>query len=163
MRLDITKLPVLEGVILFLLIALAGAFTGAFIAVSDDGESSADDDGVATETPVDTGNGTPGGDEIAVSMGDNFFDPDGITVGAGASVTFQLTNNGIAIHNMHVTVDGEFDSDICDGTGDPCSDPAFVSGGQEAVLTWTAPDSAGEVPFRCDFHPIEMVGTITVQ
>ena len=35
MSVDITKLPILEGVILFLLIALAVAFAGAFIATSD--------------------------------------------------------------------------------------------------------------------------------
>ena len=164
MKLDITKLPILEGVILFLLIALAVAFTAAFITVADDDESSADDNGVASETPVDTGGGNGStSDEVVVSMRDNLFDPDGITVAAGASVTFQLTNDGVAVHNMHITVDGEYGSGFCDGTGDPCSDPNVVPGGQEAVLRWTAPDSASEVPFRCDFHPIEMVGTITVQ
>lgn len=164
MKIDITKLPVLEGVILFLLIALAAAFTGAFITVADDDDGSDDHNGVATETPVDTGetNG-PTSDEVVVSMGDNFFDPDGITVAAGASISFQLTNDGAAVHNMHITVGGEYDVAVCDGTGDPCSDPAIVTGGQEAVLTWAAPDSAGEIPFRCDFHPIEMVGTITVE
>ena len=63
MSVDITKLPILEGVMLFLLIALAGAFAGAFITTSGGDGEAVGDNGAATETPVDTGdaNGTPSG------------------------------------------------------------------------------------------------------
>jgi plastocyanin len=157
MSVDITKLPVLEGVVLFLLIALAGAFTGAFITTSDGDGEAADNNGAATETPVD--NGTPSEGDIVVSMGDNFFDSNDITVAAGASVTFQLTNDGIAIHNMRVAGDDdEYNTD-----DDTVSDPDIFIAGDTGTLAWTAPDAAVEVLFRCDFHPIDMIGTITVQ
>ena len=161
MSVDITKLPVLEGVVLFLLIALAGAFTGAFITTSDGGGEATGQNGAATETPVDTGdgNGTPSGGDIVVSMGDNFFDSNDITVAAGASVTFQLTNNGIAIHNMRVAGD---DAEYNSGD-DTVSDPDVFTAGDTGTLVWTAPAAAGEILFRCDFHPIDMIGTITVQ
>lgn len=162
MKIDMTKLPVLEGIILFLLIVLGVAFAGAFINVSDDDDGGVvDDDAVAAETPVDTGdgNGVPSDGDIIVSMGDNFFDSDDITVAAGASVTFQLTNDGAAVHNMRIA--GADDEYITDD--DTVSDPGVFSAGDAGTLVWTAPDSPGELLFRCDFHPTVMTGTITVQ
>lgn len=164
MKIDITKLPVLEGVVAFLLIAMALGFTAAFMATSgDDHGPSGNGNGAPTEPPDGNGNGVPSGDEIAIDMGDNFFDPDEVTVAAGQTVTFQLTNIGGAPHNMQISVDGEYQSGQCDGTANPCSDPNIVLGGGTATLEWTAPDTPGEIPFHCDFHPVEMTGVITVQ
>lgn len=162
MNLDISRLPVLQGVVAFLLIAMAVGFAGAFMATSDDGEELPPNggNGEPTATPADGGTPPPAnGDTFDVSMGDNFFEPDEFTVSAGSTITFNLTNDGVAIHNMRIS--GE-DNEYTTGD-DAVSDPDVVSGGQTATLTWTAPDSPGEIPFRCDFHPVDMVGTITVQ
>ena len=98
------------------------------------------------------------GDAI-ISMGDNFFDPNDITVATASDTTFQLMNNGSAIHNMRIAgEDGEYETD-----DDTVSDPDIVSGGETATLDWTAPAGAGEIIFRCDFHPAEMTGTLAVQ
>jgi plastocyanin len=43
------------------------------------------------------------------------------------------------------------------------SDPELFMGGDVGTLAWGTPSSPGEIIFRCDFHPVEMVGTITVQ
>jgi plastocyanin/heme-degrading monooxygenase HmoA len=116
------------------------------------------------ETPTpggETGGATDGGagGAIAVSMTDNKFDPAELEVGAGAAVTLNITNDGSAIHNMRIAgPDGNYNTD-----DDAVSDPNLVTGGSEAVIEWTAPDTAGEIKFQCDFHPTEMLGTITVQ
>lgn len=157
MKSDITKLPVGEMMIGFLLLALAVSFVGAFAATGgDDGGEAA-----VSETPGETG--TPGptgpGGAIVISMGDNFFDPNTFTVQAGASVTINLTNQGIAIHNMRIA-----GPDAAYNTGDDAvSNPQLVSGGQTATLTWDAPSEPGEIIFQCDFHPTDMKGTITVE
>jgi len=157
MKFDITKLPVGEMMVGFLLLALAVTFVGAFAATGDDeGEEPA-----VSETPGETG--TPGptgpGGAIAITMGDNFFDPDTFTVQAGASVTVNLTNEGTAIHNMRIA-----GPDASYNTGDDAvSDPQLVSAGQTATLTWDAPSEPGEIIFQCDFHPTDMKGTITVE
>lgn len=162
MRRDITSLPVGGMVIGFLLGILIIAFTFAFIVVQGEEEEVPQEGEEVAATPTEvaeTPTAAPSGLTIAVSMGDNFFDPDEITVPAGATVTFDLTNGGQAIHNMRIAgLDGEYDTE-----DDTVSDPDIVRPGETAVLTWTAPSEPGEIIFRCDFHPIDMVGRIIVE
>jgi plastocyanin len=54
--------------------------------------------------------------------------------------------------------DNEYDTD-----DDAVTDPEVVPGGDEATLSWDVPAEAGSVDFRCDFHPTEMTGTVTVE
>jgi len=162
MRPDLTRLPVAEGVVGFLVLMLIVAFVGAFSATSGS-------EGKAVSASPTSGNSSPGaspspGGPLTVTMHDNRFDPNEITVPAGTTATIQIMNDGKTPHNMHVAGQtGDFTEDFCTGTGDPCSDPNTVRGGQTATLTLQAPSSAGEINFRCDFHPQEMTGKIKVQ
>ena len=157
MKFDITKLPVGEMMIGFLIVALLITFVGAFAATGDDdgGEPA------VSETPAGSPSASPadGGGGYGVTMTDNKFDPNAFTVDAGASVAFDITNKGAAIHNMRIAgPDGNYN------TGDDAvSDPQLVTGGQTATLDWQAPSESGEIIFQCDFHPTDMKGTITVQ
>jgi plastocyanin len=157
MKFDITKLPVLEAVIGFLLVVTVITFVGAFAAVNDgESEESEDPGDSATATPGDGGDGDGG---LSVVMDDNFFDPDAITVPVAQEVTINLTNEGSAIHNMQIAgADNEYGTD-----DDAVSDPEIVNGGDQATVTWLTPDAAGEIDFRCEYHPDQMTGTITVQ
>jgi plastocyanin len=164
MKLDITRLPLGEALITFVLAATVGTFVLAFaIGVNnplEEGEAVAEptETPQATETPSDGGDGGGGGN-LAVSMGDNFFEPKEFTVGAGETVTFDISNDGTAIHNMRVDGgDGTLNND-----DDTVSDPELFTPGATGTLTWTAPDQAGTIDFRCDFHPTDMTGTITVE
>ena len=125
---------------------------------SDVEEPTATAEPAATSEPDDGGNGEPATTEdIAVEMDDNVFIPDTFTVKAGSVVNFQLDNIGNLPHNMRIAdLAGSYD-------GDTVSDPELLSGGQTGVLTWEVPDATGTYKFRCDVHPVEMVGTITVE
>jgi len=169
MKIDITKLPVVEGVIAFFVIVLGVTFAGAFAATDSGGEGAAVAESPTPQETPDNG-ATPSGGEpspggpIQVVMHDNSFDPDALTVAAGSAATFEISNEGRALHDMHIAGEGgEFTEDFCEGGGDPCSDPNQVRGGQTATLTWQVPAEPGEVDFRCDFHPTEMTGTITIE
>lgn len=100
------------------------------------------------------------GETVEVEMSDNAFEPNAFAVPAGATVTFELPNVGAVPHNMRVAADlaGDYDS-----PESVVSTPQIVSVGSTGTLTWTAPAEAGTYLFRCDIHPVDMTGTITVQ
>lgn len=159
MKLDITKLPVLEGVIFFLLVAMAAGFTGAFLYTADDDEGAPNGNGEPTAAPTDGATTPPAGDTFDISMGDNFFEPKDVTVSAGASATFNVANDGAAIHNLRIAAaDNEYD------TGDDVLTELVMAAGAEDTITWTVPSEPGVYDFRCDYHwQVGMIGTITVQ
>jgi len=92
--------------------------------------------------------------------GSQRFEPASFVVSAGQQVTYNITNKGEGWHNMRVAgSDGEF------GTSDDVltdHEPRFIPG-DTGTLVFTAPDTPGELKFRCDFHPDVMTGTITVE
>src|SRR3990170_2453503 len=162
MKFDITKLPLGEALIGFVLAAVVLTFVLAFAFPTESGLGDKTVTGSptpgATPTPAETPSGTPAGG-IAVSMKDNIFEPAELTVKAGASVTFDLKNEGVAIHNMRIAgPDGSYNTD-----DDAVSDPNLISGGTTGKVEWTAPDQPGEIKFQCDFHTPAMAGTITVE
>ncbi|MDO8612666.1 MAG: cupredoxin domain-containing protein [Dehalococcoidia bacterium] len=163
MKLDITKLPLGEALIGFVLAAVVLTFVLAFAFPTESGLGDKTVTGSptpeASPTPQETPSGTPSGG-LAVVMKDNLFEPAEMKVKAGASVTFDLKNEGIAPHNMRVAgPDGSYNTD-----DDAVSDPQLVNVGGAATLDWTAPDQPGEIKFQCDFHvALGMVGTITVE
>jgi plastocyanin len=163
MKLDITKLPLGEALIGFVLAAVVLTFVLAFAFPTESGLGDKTVTGSptpeASPTPQETPSGTPSGG-LAVVMKDNLFEPAELTVKAGASVTFDLNNEGIAPHNMRVAgPDGSYNTD-----DDAVSDPQLVNAGGTATLDWTAPGQPGEIKFQCDFHvALGMIGTITVE
>jgi plastocyanin len=102
---------------------------------------------------------------VDIGQDDNFFQPNRVTAAPGQSLTFNVTNGGAAIHNMHIAGDdNEYGANICEAGGEePCSDPATMPAGSTATLEWTAPSQPGTYDFRCDFHPTEMTGAISVE
>jgi plastocyanin len=169
MKFDITRMPVIEGVIAFFIIVLGITFAGAFAATDSGGEGAAVDSPTPQEAPDNgatpsNGETPPPGGPIQVIMQDDSFDPDAATVAAGSTVVFEITNEGDSSHNMHIAGEGgDYTEDFCEGEGDPCSDPNQVRGDETATLTWQVPPGPGEVDFRCDFHPSDMTGTITIE
>ena len=165
MKLDLTKLPVGEMLIGFLLVALAVTFVGAFIATDSGGGEEAAPASATPATTSSPGESPSPGGALAVSLKDNKYEPSELTVAAGSTVTINLTNDGAGTHNMHIAGEGnKFGVPFCEpGGAEPCSDPNAVPAGEKATLTWTAPAAPATINFRCDFHITEMTGTITVQ
>ena len=109
----------------------------------------------------DHGEGDGGGAVVSgtveIEMRDNSFRPNAYTVKAAEEVTIEARNTGAAIHNLRIAgADGSYD------TGDDIvSTPDIVRAGATATLKATFA-AAGTIDFRCDFHPAEMTGKITV-
>lgn len=119
----------------------------------------------AGEPPA--GEPPPGDGAQTIDMDDNVFilndeENPTISIAADTDATFTVANVGTALHNLHVAVADDFESDFCNGNGsEPCSDPPRVSGGSSGTITLNLP--AGEYQYRCDYHPDEMQGTIQVE
>lgn len=95
---------------------------------------------------------------IDVTMGDNFFERNNLSAPLGEAVTITATNDGTATHDMRIAgPDGQFDTE-----DDAVTDPDAISGGASGELTFS-PEIAGAYTFRCDFHPAEMGGQITIE
>ncbi len=115
---------------------------------------------------------TPGGPPPSgnvLELHDNYFSTAGdgeqnptVTFTGGADVTIDLSNEGTAIHNMHIAASGEYERSICrTGPDAPCSDPASIRGGQAGTITFNLPP--GSYDYRCDFHTADMNGTLVVE
>ena len=113
--------------------------------------------GGTSETAPPTEGPPPSGQVIAVSMGDNFFLANDLTISAGQPVTISLKNDGSFVHNLRIAgADGRYDT-----SDDLVSEPRVTKSGDEGNLTVNL--ERGLYVFRCDFHPIEMVGQIAAQ
>jgi plastocyanin len=97
--------------------------------------------------------------ELEMSMKDNFFEPAELTVRAGETFRILLRNEGPQfVHNLRITgPDGEFDTE-----DDLVSEPLAQRVGFEGELVGKI-DRPGAYAFKCDFHPLEMAGTLTVE
>ncbi len=136
-------------------VVLAGGTIWA-IANEDETEGHEEEPQATEPAGPDNGGGT------TITMTDNAFEQTNLTAPAGEEAVFTVVNDGAAIHNVHVAIDGDFAEDFCTTGGEaPCTDPARISAGGEGTLTFTL--EAGDYDFRCDFHPTEMTGTLTVE
>lgn len=113
----------------------------------------------APATPTAAVTPPPEGPEVVynVDVEDNFFNPNVLAVRPGQKVIVNLTNKGQAVHSMRQAMgDNTFDTD-----DDVVATPDAVDPGATATIEFTI-DQVGTYDFRCDFHPVDMTGTIVV-
>ncbi|MCC6958542.1 MAG: nitrite reductase, copper-containing [Dehalococcoidia bacterium] len=111
--------------------------------------------GTPTAVPeVEVSTGT-----IKVTMKDNVFEPKNIAVKANDTVTFDAVNVGKVPHNMRIaTLTGDYDA-----APGVVTTPEIVNAGKSGTIQWKVPAETGVYKFRCDIHPVDMTGTITVK
>ncbi|HWC31573.1 MAG TPA: cupredoxin domain-containing protein [Actinomycetota bacterium] len=98
-----------------------------------------------------------GGDrvEVEVEAEDFAFEPNTVTVGAGAAIALKFNNRDEGVpHTFTVYETDAAEQEIFD-TGN-------LTGDAEETYRFTAPSESGSYFFRCDVHP-EMTGTFVVQ
>lgn len=85
---------------------------------------------------------------------DNKFNITRMTVPANQQVTVTVRNDGQALHNWHLL-------NVRDAGGQAI-ETRLLKKGESATVTFTL-TTPGRYDFRCDTHPAEMKGTLTVQ
>jgi plastocyanin len=101
-----------------------------------------------TGSPEKTDNvksGAATGEAVKIEAGDNFFDPENVTLNAGEEVTVEIRNMGNTPHDW--TIDA------------PAVSTGVMAAGDVANATFTVPDD--DVKFVCTLHR-GMEGTIKV-
>ena len=107
-----------------------------------------------TVPPPNTTTGAPTAVTISLSAQNLAFDKNTITVPAGAVVTINFTNHDTAKHNFALYINSSASTSIYIGN--------TISVGN-ITYTFTAPTTPGSYFFRCDVHPVMMVGEFIVQ
>ncbi len=92
---------------------------------------------------------------ISMSIGDNFFDPEEITIEAGQKYALNLVNNGVNTHDFWAA-----GSDGKTQTGDDIRTDPIAGGGTASVKIKY--DKPGTYYFVCTFHAGQG-GTIIVE
>ncbi len=167
MKFDMTKLPLGEALIGFVLAALVVTFVLAFAIGNNDGGIGGED-AVAELDPTPEPGETPsdgetpgGGTVVEIAMVPVIlFDTTDVTVPAGQTVTLTADNRdpGI-IHNWAVYESRE----VAESEG-PSAAIALTEICVDCTETITfEPPPPGDYFFRCDVHPIQMVGTFVVE
>jgi uncharacterized cupredoxin-like copper-binding protein len=140
------------GVIVLIIVLVAqGGGSGS---ASDDGATPGPDPRVGTATPAAS---------FTIEAGDagqatgTYFEPRVVSARAGEVVEIIVKNVGSVAHNLRVSgLDKEYDT-----TDDWLVTPGTLQPGDEGRLLLKI-NQAGQYPFRCDFHPIEQVGTLNL-
>ncbi len=103
----------------------------------------------AAGSPVTfTATGTAPG-QVAIEVGNNFFDPDERVVVPGSTVIWTWTNTGVISHSVEST-----------GTPSFTSSATLTGNGQTYSQVFTTP---GTYTYQCAVHGAAMSGTIIVQ
>ena len=111
----------------------------------------------STQQPA--GNATePAGDgveNLTVTAADFSFDADLTSVAAGSVVQVAFSNSGSSPHTLTFYTDAEHTDAI------PGGDSERVPGGDSVIFTFEAPES-GSAFYRCEVHPSQMEGELTI-
>jgi plastocyanin len=121
------------------------------------GQSEATPAPTATAAPGATPTPAPADVTLALNVSDTGFDPPEITAAAGKSFRITVTNTGAVVHNLRIAgPDGQFRTD------DDIAVSGFVNPGASGEASGKI-DAPGRYPFRDDFNPTLLAGTLIIQ
>jgi plastocyanin len=111
----------------------------------------------ATPAPGATATPVPADVSVEISVSEAGFAPNSLTVDAGKSFRITVANTGSFIHNLRIAgPDGVF------RTADDLATAAPVNPGGRGEVVGQI-DAPGTYPFRDDFNPTLITGSITVR
>jgi plastocyanin len=104
-----------------------------------------------------SGSAATGGDTLHVGMRDFSFALDKASLPPGTAVAVTADNGGEAPHTITFYTDAQYTQKVSGG------DSGTVNAGASKAFSFTPPDGATVLFFRCEIHPTQMVGQIDVK
>lgn len=149
------------------LVAVGGIAFIAIVVLSGSNNSDA-----TVNTPPRTpdprvGTSTPtAGQSFTIELAGNAdtaqFIPATLQGKAGAVIEILAKNTGTVAHNVRVSGPNKTFEPDEPRSDDFVTDPITVQPGQEGRVLLKL-DTPGNYPFRCDFHPLQQISTLTIQ
>ncbi len=102
--------------------------------------------------------GDSDGRVIEVTMTDNAFDPEELTVEAGEDVTFRFTNDGAMVHEAFIGTPEEQDAHHAEMTSGDMDDHGDDGHGEGGDAVTVDPGETGELTHRFDEPAEVMIG-----
>jgi len=99
---------------------------------------------------------TGGGRALNVSARDFLFDPNKPSAKKGQTVTINFKNDGSTSHTFTLYTDEDHTKAVANG------DSGMVAAGGSKTLTVAIAADSGDLYFRCEIHPTQMMGEISV-
>ena len=138
-----------------------GTDPGADAEAAAAGEAEAGTVTVPAETAADGPPPADGAGSVQLEIGTTAeksiaYTTDSLEVKAGQPVTVTYTNESKVPHNIAFY-------DAPDADGSKIAQSETITGpGASTTVSFTAPTEPGSYLFRCELHPLQMVGTLTV-
>ena len=99
---------------------------------------------------------SPAGATLDVTARDFEFNPTTLSASTGKPLTINFSNQGGTGHTFSLYTDQQHTKAVANG------DTGTVSAGGSKTLTLPASAITGNLFFRCEIHPTQMMGEITV-
>jgi len=97
-----------------------------------------------------------GGGTINVTARDFLFDPNMLSAKKGQTTTISFKNDGSTTHTFKLYTDEEHTKPVANG------DSGSVAAGGSKTLTVSLASDSGDLFFRCEIHPTQMTGKVSV-
>ena len=150
----VPRVRVSPWLIATLVVAIGAVILAVFVLTSGSSGTTgparevAPDQRVAGQTPTAS---------FSIDVDDVSFSPSTISAKAGDVIELVVTNTGTISHNLRVSgPDKQY------GTSDDFESEPFAIGPGETGRTVVKIESPGTYPFRCDFHPVQEMGTLVL-
>ena len=98
-----------------------------------------------------------GGTAITVTARDFELGPDEIAASKGETLNIMFSNQGGTAHTFSVFSDEAYTTPF------PGADTGQVAAGDTKQLSLTVPADSGDSYFRCNIHPAQMKGEISIE
>ena len=99
---------------------------------------------------------TTAGGGLNVTARDFLFDPNKLSAKKGQTISINFTNDGSTSHTFTLYTDEDHTKPVANGNSDP------VAAGGSKTLTISLASDSGDLYYRCEIHPGQMTGEISL-